>query len=1073
MKNQFEVFASVLNQFTDAEKALGYAIDSENSAWNENEKYLDSIEAKQQQIKQQLSELVLGEGGLQDLLKKLLDVGIALLKFANSDIGTFLIKVALAVGALNGFVEALKYLKLVEAEATLQTIAKSALACAGSFDVATIATNLFNGALTLLEKHPVLIALTVAIGLIEFLANATDRATKKAEELSTALDEAKNTYDQANNSIKQLEEELAKIQEQKADPSLSSEELENLEKEEEELNKKLILQQKIADEAEREMKAKAEEARGTKTPSVGYTGRLTGETNTLSGTVEENVEKQIEDVQHLNEKLEENRQAMLSLAKTKEEYNALSESDKKAYDSYNETYNKYNDILSEVEGSLAKNIQTIEQWKSAGIDTDGVLETLTNKYYDLEKALGNVKYTSADDVYKELGKSAEEVAKYFEEDEEAYERFLEALNNGNFGEAVNIAMGQMAEGADGVSQTLEEATEAYENAVSAISGMESAFTDLNDVIASYNQNGYLSLEMLEKLLSMDSEYLSLLDWENGQMSLNEESALALADAEISIAEAKLITKAQAEAEAIANGEVNDTWIAGEEASKIASIAAETAGMSAEEAGEKAQESARKWDEFWSSVAGDMSKYDTQAKKDQLARLEKETKNSLAGMENYRKTLRSTTGGIKSYTSATKGATSATKSQKSAVDELTQSLEAQIKEYEKVIKYINKKFDQEIDRIKDLKDAELDSIDARIDALEELRDAQLDAIQDQIDALEKENDALSDQLELQELLNNLAKAKSSKVKIYRGGQFVYDQDFEQVSEAQKALNEYNSKKRLQDQIDALNDYKDQVKKNYDQQIKDLENYRKAREQAWDAQIKYWQDYKQKFNDMVNSYENEQNRLKALELTGIDFEAQGWQTRLGNLQNFVNNYISLLNQLTEAKKKAQAEEYASSVTTPSNGDSSAKIPTKTTATKTKASVPKKNIAGVHVSGSGLQKNIARAYASGSNYIKADELAVVGEDPHKEIVIGSDLNTNSGVMMNLHKGSGVVPATATSALMSLADNIRANGVNATANNILGGNDITNMEIANVNVNANNADEFVQSMREFRISMLQKAYK
>jgi hypothetical protein len=41
------------------------------------------------------------------------------------------------------------------------------------------------------------------------------------------------------------------------------------------------------------------------------------------------------------------------------------------------------------------------------------------------------------------------------------------------------------------------------------------------------------------------------------------------------------------------------------------------------------------------------------------------------------------------------------------------------------------------------------------------------------------------------------------------------------------------------------------------------------------------------------------------------------------------------------------------------------------------------------------------------------------------------------------------------------------------MGGNEVTNMEIANVNVTANNADEFVQSMREFRMSMLQKAYK
>ena len=127
------------------------------------------------------------------------------------------------------------------------------------------------------------------------------------------------------------------------------------------------------------------------------------------------------------------------------------------------------------------------------------------------------------------------------------------------------------------------------------------------------------------------------------------------------------------------------------------------------------------------------------------------------------------------------------------------------------------------------------------------------------------------LELQKLLNNLAKAKSSKVKIYRDGRFVYDQDQEKVSEAQKALNEYNAKKRLQDQIKALNDYKDQVKKNYDKQIEDLKAYQKEREKYWDAQIKYWQDYKKQFENMVNAYENEQNQNRNRRL---------WQPRQGS-------------------------------------------------------------------------------------------------------------------------------------------------------------------------------------------------
>ena len=44
-KNQFEVFSSVVSGFADAQKAVTLATDSENSALNENSKYMESISA--------------------------------------------------------------------------------------------------------------------------------------------------------------------------------------------------------------------------------------------------------------------------------------------------------------------------------------------------------------------------------------------------------------------------------------------------------------------------------------------------------------------------------------------------------------------------------------------------------------------------------------------------------------------------------------------------------------------------------------------------------------------------------------------------------------------------------------------------------------------------------------------------------------------------------------------------------------------------------------------------------------------------------------------------------------------
>jgi hypothetical protein len=60
-----------------------------------------------------------------------------------------------------------------------------------------------------------------------------------------------------------------------------------------------------------------------------------------------------------------------------------------------------------------------------------------------------------------------------------------------------------------------------------------------------------------------------------------------------------------------------------------------------------------------------------------------------------------------------------------------------------------------------------------------------------------------------------------------------------------------------------------------------------------------------------------------------------------------------------------------------------------------------------------------------------------------------------------------------MNFADKIRAKGVDAVANDF-GGNrgETITMDIANVSVNADDANEFIDSMREFKNSVIQRTY-
>ena len=110
-KNQFEVFVAELDRFTAVRKAYGLAVNDNNMAEKENARYMESISAKISLFQNQLQELILGNGGLSFLVKGFLDATNAILKFANSGIGQFIIKATLLKTAITGATTAFNMLK--------------------------------------------------------------------------------------------------------------------------------------------------------------------------------------------------------------------------------------------------------------------------------------------------------------------------------------------------------------------------------------------------------------------------------------------------------------------------------------------------------------------------------------------------------------------------------------------------------------------------------------------------------------------------------------------------------------------------------------------------------------------------------------------------------------------------------------------------------------------------------------------------------------------------------------------------------------------------------------------------
>lgn len=76
-----------------------------------------------------------------------------------------------------------------------------------------------------------------------------------------------------------------------------------------------------------------------------------------------------------------------------------------------------------------------------------------------------------------------------------------------------------------------------------VDSLQSAYNNLTDIVTAYNETGYITFDQLQTLLAMEPQYLSCLVDENGQLQLNQESMLALANQRLNDAEAQAVQQA--------------------------------------------------------------------------------------------------------------------------------------------------------------------------------------------------------------------------------------------------------------------------------------------------------------------------------------------------------------------------------------------------------------------------------------------------------------------------------------------------------------------------------------------------
>ena len=423
-----------------------------------------------------------------------------------------------------------------------------------------------------------------------------------------------------------------------------------------------------------------------------------------------------------------------------------------------------------------------------------------------------------------------------------------------------------------------------------IDSIQSAFKAAQTAAEEYNQYGYVSLDTLQELISLDSQYLSVLIDKNGQLNLNADTYQKLVNARLQEARAQAISQALNELELITtNGQISaDSTAIGIISAKQQALAGLSGQYSA------VYESAMTAAQAQALADGYIQAYNrNHAEAD---RVMSNLNAKLALIDSTAKNATKTYGGLNN---AVNGFTKASDSAADAAKDLAQ---AQVDAAEAALEALEKRQNQ----LKIYGQAMIDELDNRIDALNKEKETRTEYFEKEIELLEKEKEALQDkydeedrEFELQQKKDAYAKAQANKtVRVYdenRG--FIWKADDSAIADAEEDLNDTI---RDNNRDDAIKDIEDHIDA--------LENEKSAMEESIEAQISELEDLKDQYNETMGligtSWEDYQLQVKyAAEALAMSFDSMK-----ANLPEYKDAIIENMQQIAVAEDNVESAKAA---------------------------------------------------------------------------------------------------------------------------------------------------------------------
>lgn len=1040
-KTQMDTFLAVLGNFEDAEKAYTTALLSEGSAWKENAAYMESVEAHQAKLKQAWEELVLSKP-IEDLEKALLNAGTALLKFANSDLGQTIIKITALLTVLHLLNVAVAHLNAAILSAPMNSVLASIrMLIAGTGTL----TGVVDALTASLAANPLFWGAVAVLG-ITAIVKVIDALTVSYEEATEALNDSLATYEQAQSEIESLTakiEELEKVKSEINEKKLEitddkqlqelQQQTDELERQEASLQRQLALAKAKAEVAQQDAKKSAQDALTStvsteSTAVIGY-GMVGGR----GGTIGTRFEGAITSLQSLQEKIIANNR---EIEKLNENYDA----NKAQIDEITAK----NDILVQAYEATYKEASTLADTVT---DITNALGDETKAYEGSENSLGGL----LDGLTQLVGWKTDATDKTTEftsatEDEE------DALQ--------------------GEGETASEVSNAWDEFLNNIEGIQSAYETLNKAADEYNKNGFITASTLKKINELNPEYIAQLEVINGKMQVGNGLLQQEFENEKQLAiNAVLVAKnlrVQAICQQYVNEQTDKTKTASEQAAPKVdelktsfynlSIEARKAGTAVQYAYasigndeakrdelQKQLDDVDKWaDGMIDSInavnlgATESSKSAAGSSKDAWVEAFEEEQRQLkhalemgeiTELEYYErlkdlneKYFGEISGNHQKYIKEyQENEEEIYKGTKAVYDKVKDYLKEAVEQgYEKAINALKKEekavlaeIKSQIEALKKEKKSVLDGIKDQINALKKQKEQVQKYYNDQIDAIKKENEVLQEQNQLLEYQQQLQQAKAQKVMVMQDGKFQLGENESAVAQAEQNLNNYKDQLSYEQQIQqleelrdaqveaieariqSLEEYYDYMEDYYDRQIEAMEDYYDRVQEQYEKQIEALQEELDTFKEGYQKSEDLDNARLAAEVLAANEEASVWKSRLENLATAITEYNRLLSLMGEEGEVATSGYTGSSVGYNHIGE----------------------ISGVDATISKIQGR-----ASGDASFRGNEVALVGESPNTELVLGSRLNRSlgGGSLVNLSKGSGVVNAESTRTLAGLLNGL-----------------------------------------------------